>query len=128
MAGIRSARLSRMWSTRDSPEQMLVEQKAAEAEPQIGGNFQKQQWRMPNAPQVCQVTVPKKYEANANPRFIPEDGEQKDRHARPLAREVERPGAHQRQGQPEEAGPEGDFLRIGAFHLLERVVDGHPQS
>jgi hypothetical protein len=52
---------------------MLVEQKAAEAEPDIGGDFQKQQWCMPNALQVGQVTVSEKHEANAHPGFITEN-------------------------------------------------------
>ena len=76
---------------------MLVEQKAAKAKPDIGGDFQKQQWRMPNALQVHEVPLPKKDESNAGPGFIAEDGKQQNRHDRPLAREVERPYADQRQ-------------------------------
>src|ERR1700694_678932 len=86
---------------RGLPEQVLVKEKTAEPEPDIGGDFQKQQWRMPNALQVGQVTVSEEHEANASPGFIHEDGKQQERHDRPLPREVERPCAHQRQGQSE---------------------------
>src|SRR5438093_13742558 len=107
---------------------MFIEQKATEAKPDIGRDFQQQERRMPDALQVNEMELSKKYESNASPGFIAENGKQQDRHDRPLAREIERPRAHQRQRQPEKAGPKGDLFGIGECQSLQRVVDGHSES